>query len=250
MLRVAGSYNPRPKDFLNVQQMFHDVYYTRFTRLDNGEVESWDLYVTLLDWHLKLRATTSTGCSTSIPTYERLFEPFEISPGVLLLPGEYRFTRFRSNLLSTADEAAAVGQHQPDVWRLLVGQGRAGDDEPHLQAPAAVHDQREHEPDVCAAAGRPLHRPHLHVQRQLRGVAVAVAVESDSVRQPVPEPGLAEPRPLDAAARQRPVLRVQPGLDPGEMAATFASGRRTARSPRSFSTRFAFDGQASPPSEA
>ena len=52
MLRVAGSYNPRPKHFLNVQQMFHDVYYTRFTRVDNGEVESWDLYVTPLDWHL------------------------------------------------------------------------------------------------------------------------------------------------------------------------------------------------------
>ncbi|MGH8636957.1 MAG: DUF5916 domain-containing protein, partial [Burkholderiales bacterium] len=33
LLRIAGSYNPRPKNFLNVQQMFHDVYYTRFTRL-------------------------------------------------------------------------------------------------------------------------------------------------------------------------------------------------------------------------
>ena len=55
MLRMAGSYNPRPTKFLNIQQMFHDVYFTRFTRLDNGEVESWDLYVTLLDWHFKLR---------------------------------------------------------------------------------------------------------------------------------------------------------------------------------------------------
>jgi hypothetical protein len=36
------------------------------------------------------------------PTYERLFGPFEISPGVILTPGEYRFTRFRSNLISTA----------------------------------------------------------------------------------------------------------------------------------------------------
>ena len=41
------------------------------------------------------------------PTYERLFEPFEISPGVVLPPGEYRFTRFRSNLLSTATKRAA-----------------------------------------------------------------------------------------------------------------------------------------------
>jgi hypothetical protein len=43
------------------------------------------------------------------PTYERLFEPFEISPGVNLLPGEYRFTRFRSNLLSTAAKRPLSG---------------------------------------------------------------------------------------------------------------------------------------------
>ncbi len=29
------------------------------------------------------------------PTYERLFEPFEISPGVVLPAGEYRFTPWR-----------------------------------------------------------------------------------------------------------------------------------------------------------
>ena len=43
------------------------------------------------------------------PTYERLFEPFEISPGVHLQPGEYRFTRFRSNLLSTATKRRLSG---------------------------------------------------------------------------------------------------------------------------------------------
>jgi Domain of unknown function (DUF5916)/Carbohydrate family 9 binding domain-like len=108
LLRIAGSYNPRPKDFLNVQQMFHDVYYTRFTRLDNGEVESWDLYVTLLDWHLR-SGDNLHGMFDFNPTYERLFEPFEISPGVHLLPGEYRFTRFRSNLLSTATKRRLSG---------------------------------------------------------------------------------------------------------------------------------------------
>jgi Domain of unknown function (DUF5916)/Carbohydrate family 9 binding domain-like len=108
MFRVAGSYNPRPKEFLNVQQMFHDVYYTRFTRLDNGEVESWDLYVTLLDWHLS-SGDNLHGMFDFNPTYERLFEPFEISPGVTLLPGEYRFTRFRSNLLSTAAKRRLSG---------------------------------------------------------------------------------------------------------------------------------------------
>lgn len=108
MLRVAASYNPRPKDFLNVQQMFHDVYFTHFTRLDNGEVESWNVYVTLLDWHLK-SGDNLHGMLDFNPTYERLFEPFEISPGVILLPGEYRFTRFRSNLLSTATKRRLSG---------------------------------------------------------------------------------------------------------------------------------------------
>jgi hypothetical protein len=108
MLRMAASYNPRPKNFLNVQQMFHDIYFTRFTRLDNGQVESWDLYVTLLDWHLN-SGDNLHGMFDFNPTYERLFEPFEISPGVNLLPGEYRFTRFRSNLLSTAAKRPLSG---------------------------------------------------------------------------------------------------------------------------------------------
>src|SRR5688572_16637080 len=108
LFRVAGSYNPRPRNFLNVLQMFHDVYYTHFTRLDNGEVESWDLYVTLLDWHLS-SGDNLHGMFDFNPTYERLFEPFEISPGVHLLPGEYRFTRFRSNLLSTATKRRLSG---------------------------------------------------------------------------------------------------------------------------------------------
>jgi hypothetical protein len=108
MVRAAGSYNPRPRNFLNIQQLNHDIYFTHFTRLDNGETESWDLYVTLLDWHLN-SGDNLHGMFDFNPTYERLFEPFEISPGVTLLPGEYRFTRFRSNLLSTATKRRLSG---------------------------------------------------------------------------------------------------------------------------------------------
>jgi hypothetical protein len=108
MLRVAGSFNPRPRNFLNVQQMFHDVYYTRFTRLDNGQVESWDLYVTPIDWHLN-SGDNLHGTLDFNPTYERLFEPFEISPGVILAPGEYRFTRFKTGGVSTAAKRRLSG---------------------------------------------------------------------------------------------------------------------------------------------
>ncbi|HEX9722659.1 MAG TPA: hypothetical protein VGC53_00065, partial [Vicinamibacteria bacterium] len=109
LVRVAGSYNPRPKNFLNIQQMFHDVFYTRFTRLDNNEVESWDLYVTVADWHFNSGDSYHAILDVN-PTYERLFEPFEISPGVILLPGEYRFTRFKTGPIATATKRRLSGR--------------------------------------------------------------------------------------------------------------------------------------------
>ena len=94
MLRVAGSFNPRPSPATGIQQMFHDVFYTRFTRLDNGLVESWDIYATLVDWHFNSGDSLHSLLDLN-PTYERLFEPFEISPGVVLPVGEYRFMPMR-----------------------------------------------------------------------------------------------------------------------------------------------------------
>ena len=100
LLRVGASYNPRPR-FLNIQQIFHDFYYTQFTNLDNNLVESRDAYISLFDWHLRSGDSVHAILDVN-PVYERLFEPFEISPGVFLPPGEYRFTRFRSNGASAA----------------------------------------------------------------------------------------------------------------------------------------------------
>ena len=94
MLRVAGSFNPRPNPSTGIQQMYHDVFYTRFTRLDNGLVESWDIYATLVDWHFNSGDSLHSLFDLN-PTYERLFEPFEISPGVVLPVGEYRFMPMR-----------------------------------------------------------------------------------------------------------------------------------------------------------
>jgi hypothetical protein len=108
MLRTAASYNPRPRNLLNIQQMNHDVFYTQFTRLDRGEIESWDVYVTWWDWHFN-SGDNLHGILDFNPTYERLFEPFEISPGVVLNPGEYRFTRFRTNLFSSASKRRLSG---------------------------------------------------------------------------------------------------------------------------------------------
>ncbi|HET9468917.1 MAG TPA: DUF5916 domain-containing protein [Vicinamibacterales bacterium] len=100
LLRVGASYNPRPR-FLNIQQAFHDLYFTQFTNLEHGKVESWDLYIAPFDWHLRSGDSVHAIFDVN-PVYERLFETFEISPGVFLPPGEYRFTRFRSNAMSAA----------------------------------------------------------------------------------------------------------------------------------------------------
>ena len=64
--------------------------------MDNGQVESWDVYISALDWHFR-SGDSIHGMLDVNPIYERLFEPFEISPGVVLPVGEYRFTRFRTN---------------------------------------------------------------------------------------------------------------------------------------------------------
>ena len=70
-----------------MQQMFHDVYYTQFTRLDNGQVESWDVYISALDWHVN-SGDSFHGMLDVNPIYEHLFEPFVISPGVVLPVGD------------------------------------------------------------------------------------------------------------------------------------------------------------------
>ncbi|MCZ6673001.1 MAG: DUF5916 domain-containing protein [Verrucomicrobia bacterium] len=94
MYRIAGSYNPRPREFLDIQQMFHDVYYTYFENLDNGLKESTELYITPLDWHFNSGDSIHAIIDYE-RRYERLFEPFEISPGVILPVGEYRTNRSR-----------------------------------------------------------------------------------------------------------------------------------------------------------
>ena len=95
MFRVGASFNPRPKNqWLGIQQMYHDIFFTEFTRLDDGLVETRDVYVTLVDWHFQSGDSLHSLFDVN-PTYERLFEPFEISPGVVLPPGEYEFTPLR-----------------------------------------------------------------------------------------------------------------------------------------------------------
>jgi hypothetical protein len=85
-------FQPRPKDFLNVRQMYHKVFYSRYSRLDTGEVESWRLQTSLVQWDFNSGENIEFNWGQ---VFDRLFEPFEISPDVILPVGEYRITRWR-----------------------------------------------------------------------------------------------------------------------------------------------------------
>src|SRR5262245_43602092 len=102
------------------------------------------------------------------------------------------------------------------MGRLLVRNRRPGECERGLQDPAALQLLAQHEPDVREAARRAFHRPHLHVERELHVLTAPGLLEPHPIRQPLPQPGMAEPRAVDAATGRRPVLRLQPGVDPGE----------------------------------
>ena len=108
LLRVGTRINPRPRNFLNLQRMFHGIYYTRFTRLDTKEVESWKLdIIAPIDWHFKSGDAVHSVFRPTI-TYERLFAPFPISPGVVLPPGEYRFTRWMNHVATASKRKPQV----------------------------------------------------------------------------------------------------------------------------------------------
>ncbi|MCZ6674466.1 MAG: DUF5916 domain-containing protein [Verrucomicrobia bacterium] len=94
MYRVGGTYNPRPNDFFDLEQMLHDVFYTRFDNLEHGQLESSELYISWLDWHFN----SGDGIHSFFDYFggvERLFEPFEISPGVVLPVGKYTTDRYK-----------------------------------------------------------------------------------------------------------------------------------------------------------
>jgi hypothetical protein len=98
-LSISADYAPRPEDFLNIRQMFHEFRYSETTRLDNDQVESRRLFIAPINW---LFNTGDRVEFNWVPTFERLLAPFEIFEGVILPPGDYRFTRWRLEAFSAS----------------------------------------------------------------------------------------------------------------------------------------------------
>jgi len=92
-------FNPRPKKFLNVRQMFNEFQFTAYRRNDIGRIESWRLFTAPVNWEFNTGDRIELNW---VPTFERLFAPFEIADGVKLPPGDYRFTRYRAEIETAA----------------------------------------------------------------------------------------------------------------------------------------------------
>ena len=134
-LSISAEFNPRPKEFFDVRQMFHELVFTRFTNLTHNQVESWRVFTAPINYELNSGEEIEFDYA---PQFERLFEPFEIAQGVTLPVGDYRFTRWRF-LLNTASKRR--WQVDNALWVGSFWSGHASQLETSFQYKVAPHFQ-------------------------------------------------------------------------------------------------------------
>ena len=74
-----------------IQQMFHQFQPSLVTDL-SGNWESYQVFFAPVNWRFRSGDRVEVNAN---PTGERLVAPFEISPGVVIPPGAYHWTRYR-----------------------------------------------------------------------------------------------------------------------------------------------------------
>ena len=87
---LSLAFQPRPERW-GIRQFFFEANPVTVTNLQN-RMESWSVFTA------PLNVRTESGEHLEwnyVPTFEHLDEPFEISPGVVIPPGSYRWTRYR-----------------------------------------------------------------------------------------------------------------------------------------------------------
>jgi len=107
----GAQYRPRPQGgaFGWVRQFFFELFPLYIESAD-GRAESWRIFTA------PFNARTQSGEhleANIVPQFERLDEPFEISDGVFIPPGEYTYTRFRVEAQSSRHRPWRVGA---SVW--------------------------------------------------------------------------------------------------------------------------------------
>lgn len=105
-LYLGAVYKPRPKRLFNIRQMFNEVFFTLYRRNDLKQTESWRLFTAPINWDFNSGDRMEANWA---PQFERLFLPFEIAPGIVLPPGDYRFTRFRTEFNTATKRRWEVG---------------------------------------------------------------------------------------------------------------------------------------------
>ncbi|NOT62114.1 MAG: carbohydrate binding family 9 domain-containing protein [Acidobacteria bacterium] len=102
-LYLGAVFKPRPKKFLNVRQMFHEMFFTQYRRNDLARgvstIESWRFFTAPINWDFNSGDRVEANWA---PQFEHLFQPFEIADGIVLPPGDYRFTRYRAEFNTAA----------------------------------------------------------------------------------------------------------------------------------------------------
>jgi hypothetical protein len=104
-LAINATFSPRPKNFLNIRQMYHEFLFTRYFRLDYGKTESWQLRVAPINYQFNSGDRIEVNYA---PEFQRLFEKFEIAKGVVLPAGDYRFNRYRLEFETASKRKAEV----------------------------------------------------------------------------------------------------------------------------------------------
>ena len=87
------AFQPRPDRF-GIRQFFFEIEPTLITNLQ-GRLENWRIFTA------PFNVRTESGEHLEwnyIPTFEHLDTPFQIQPGVVIPPGSYRWTRFRTEV--------------------------------------------------------------------------------------------------------------------------------------------------------
>lgn len=109
-LYLGAVYQPRPKNFLNVRQMFNEMFFTEYRRNDLApglsRLETRRFFAAPINWRFNSGDRVEFNW---VPQFERLFQPFEIADGIELPAGDYRFTRWRAEFNTAAKRKWEVG---------------------------------------------------------------------------------------------------------------------------------------------
>ena len=97
--RADVVYRHRPKGFLDIRRMLHELFITRYVHLGQGRAESWKIQFAPILWDFNSGEHIEFNYA---PTFERLFAPFAIARGVVIPPGDYNFARWRAEAFTAS----------------------------------------------------------------------------------------------------------------------------------------------------